>query len=161
MMVRHLYVVGNYLNHLYLQDVVHLVALQIQDEQNRDAVLTFLVVHRLHLRDVVVDEVLRHQLKMDCYLDVADEVRQLKMDCFLDVELQALHRLHLLHLHLYRHQLVQKLAQMVVKELAQLIRRELPLGLLNRLRVRRLIQQLTLDLLQRSFWQRSSSRLPS
>ena len=40
-MVRHLYVVGNYRDHLYLQGVVYLVALQNQDVQSQDAVLTF------------------------------------------------------------------------------------------------------------------------
>ena len=56
------------------------------DEQNLDVNRPFLVAVRhflVHLQDVVVDAVLRHQLKMDCYLDVVGvELRhQLKMDC--------------------------------------------------------------------------------
>ena len=88
-MVRHLCVVGNYLDHLYLQDVEYLVALQNQDALNQDVVLTFQVVHRLYLRDVVVGVELHHQLKMDCCQDVVDEelnFHQLKMDCCQDVE---------------------------------------------------------------------------
>jgi hypothetical protein len=72
MKVRHQCVVGNYLDHLYLQDVEHLVALQNQDALNQDAVLTFQDVHQLFLPDVVVGEELHHQLKMDCYQDVVD-----------------------------------------------------------------------------------------
>ena len=41
MLAHHQYVVGNYLDRLYLQDVVYLVAPQNQDAQNQDAVLTF------------------------------------------------------------------------------------------------------------------------
>ena len=56
------------------------------DEQNLDVNRPFLVAVRhflVHQQDVVVDAVLRHQLKMDCYLDVVGvELRhQLKMDC--------------------------------------------------------------------------------
>ena len=80
------------------QCVVHLDVLQILDEQNLDAIPPFLdEEHRLvHLEDVVVDAVLRHLLKMDCYLDEVDaELRHLlKMDCYLD-EVQVL--LELLH----------------------------------------------------------------
>ena len=93
MMVRHLCVVGNYLDRLYLLGAQYLVALQNQDALNQDVVLTFQVAHRLYLRDVVVDEVLRHQLKMDCCQDVVGEelnFHQLKMDCCQDVERQAL-----------------------------------------------------------------------
>jgi hypothetical protein len=71
-MARHLYEVGNCLDHQYLQDVVHLDALQNQDALNQDVVLTFLFVHRLHLLDVVVDVELRHLLKMDYYRDAED-----------------------------------------------------------------------------------------
>ena len=98
-MARHLYVVGNYLDRRFLLDVVYLVALQNQDEQNQDAVLTFQVVRLLHLLDVVADEVRRYQLKMDYCQDVVDEElmrHQLKMDYYLDVELQVLHLPHLL-----------------------------------------------------------------
>ena len=92
MLVHHQYVVGNYLDRLYLQDVVYLVALQNQDAQNQDVVLTFQVVHRLNRQDVVVDVELRCQLKMDYCPDVVDAERylfqlnqQLKMDCYRDV----------------------------------------------------------------------------
>jgi hypothetical protein len=47
-LVRHQYAVGNYLDRLYLQDVVYLVALQNQDAQNQDAVLTFQDAHQLN-----------------------------------------------------------------------------------------------------------------
>ena len=90
-LVRHPYVVGNYLDRLFLQDVVYLVALQNQDAQNRDAVPTFQGAHRLNRQDVVVDEELRFQLKMDYFPDVVGAQRhlfqlnqQLKMDCYPD-----------------------------------------------------------------------------
>ena len=56
------------------------------DEQNLDVNRPFLVAVRhflVHLQDVVVGVELRHQLKMDCYLDVVGvELRHpLKMDC--------------------------------------------------------------------------------
>ena len=56
------------------------------DELNLDVNRPFLVAVRhflVHLQDVVVGVELRHQLKMDCYLDVVGvELRhQLKMDC--------------------------------------------------------------------------------
>jgi hypothetical protein len=60
-MVRHLYVVGNYRDHLYLQDVEYLDALQNQDERNQDVVLTFQDAHQLNLLDVAVVAELRHQ----------------------------------------------------------------------------------------------------
>jgi hypothetical protein len=67
----HQYVVGNFLLKV---DVVMMDVLQILDELNQDAVLTYLDVVNLahHLLVVVVDVELRHQLKMDCYLDVVD-----------------------------------------------------------------------------------------
>ncbi len=49
MMARHLCVVGNYLDHLYLLGAEYLVALQNQVEPNQVVVLTFQVVHLLHL----------------------------------------------------------------------------------------------------------------
>ena len=49
-LVRHSYVVGNYLDRLFLQDVVYLVALQNQDAQNRDAVPTFQGERQLNRR---------------------------------------------------------------------------------------------------------------
>jgi hypothetical protein len=97
-MVRRLYVVGNYLDHRFLQDVEYLVALQIQDAPNQDAVRTFQDVHPLHQLVVVVDEELRHLLKMDYYQDVVDgeqNYHQLKTDYYPDEELQVLHLLHL------------------------------------------------------------------
>jgi hypothetical protein len=101
-MVRHRYVVGNYLDRRFLQDVECLVALQNQDVLNQDVVLTFQDVHLLHQLVVVVDEELRCLLKMDYYLDVVDEelnCHQSKMDYYLDVELQLLPLIHLqLHL---------------------------------------------------------------
>ena len=65
------------------------------DEQNLDVNRPFLVAVRhflVHQQDVVVDAVLRHQLKMDCCLDVVGvELRhQLKMDCYLDVVLERM-----------------------------------------------------------------------
>ena len=90
-LVRHQYAVGNYLDRLYLQDVVYLVAPQNQDAQNQDAVLTFLGAHQLNRRDVVVDVELRSQLKMGYCPDVVDAERylfqlnqQLKMDYYRD-----------------------------------------------------------------------------
>ena len=71
-LVRHQYVVGNYLDRLYLQDVVYLDALQNQVEQNLDAVLTFRDVHLVHRLDVVVGVELRHRLRMDYFQDVVD-----------------------------------------------------------------------------------------
>ena len=90
--MRHQCAVGNYLDHLYLQDAEYLVAPQNQDVQNQDVVLTFQVVHRLNRLDVVVDVELRYQLKMDYCPDVVDAERylfqlnqQLKMDYCPDV----------------------------------------------------------------------------
>ncbi len=66
--------------------MVRLVELQILDEQSLDENRPFLDEVRLHPVDVVVDEVLRHLLKMGYYLDVVDEVPRhlLQMDCFPD-----------------------------------------------------------------------------
>jgi hypothetical protein len=85
-MVRHLYAVGNFLDHQYQLVVVYLDALQNQGEQIQDVVLTFQAAHLLHLLVVVVGVELRHQLKMDYYLDAVDEELRylLKMDCYLD-----------------------------------------------------------------------------
>jgi hypothetical protein len=76
------------LNHP-MQDVVHLDVQQNLDAQNLDVIPPFLVAAHRFLANqlvVVVDVELRHQLKMDCYLDVVGvELRHLlKMDCFLD-----------------------------------------------------------------------------
>jgi hypothetical protein len=77
------------LNHP-MQDVVHLDVQQNLDAQNLDVIPPFLdVVLRFLENQLVVaaDVEPRHQLKMDCYLDVVDaELRhQKKMDCCLDV----------------------------------------------------------------------------
>jgi hypothetical protein len=68
----HQYVVGNFLMQV---DVEMMDVQQNLDALNLDVVLTFpdvvnLVHHRLNLLVVVVDVELRHQLKMDCFLDV-------------------------------------------------------------------------------------------
>jgi len=62
------------LDQMHQQDVEKMDALQIQDEQNLDAVLTFLDVVRHFLVNLVnladVEDVeLCHLLKMDCYQD--------------------------------------------------------------------------------------------
>jgi hypothetical protein len=71
------------LDQMHQQDVEKMDALQIQDEQNLDAVLTFLDVVRHFLVNLVnladVEDVeLCHLLKMDCYQDEVDaELRYL------------------------------------------------------------------------------------
>jgi hypothetical protein len=68
------------LDQMHQQDVEKMDALQIQDEQNLDAVLTFLDVVRRFLANLVdVEDVeLCHLLKMDCYQDEVDaELRYL------------------------------------------------------------------------------------
>jgi hypothetical protein len=68
------------LDQMHQQDVEKMDALQIQDEQNLDAVLTFLDVVRRFLAILVdVEDVeLCHLLKMDCYQDEVDaELRYL------------------------------------------------------------------------------------
>ena len=72
MHLHHLDEIDNFRDRPHLQDVVYLVALQNQDEQNQDVVLTFQGVHLVHLRDVVVDAELRHQLRTDYFRDVVD-----------------------------------------------------------------------------------------
>jgi len=74
------------LDHL-MQDVAHQDVQQNLDEQNLDAIPPFLVVvlqFLVNLLVVVVVAELRHQLKMDYFLDVVDaeQRHQLKMDCF-------------------------------------------------------------------------------
>ena len=71
--------------HLHLQDVVHLVVLQILDVVRLD--VEHLVA--LHPLDAVVDVELHHQLRTDYFLDVEDvELLPLpRMDCYLDVAL--------------------------------------------------------------------------
>jgi hypothetical protein len=60
------------LDRMHQQDVEKMDALQIQDEQNLDEVLTFQDVVRRFLANLVgvqVDVELCHLLKMDCYQD--------------------------------------------------------------------------------------------
>jgi hypothetical protein len=76
------------LNHP-MQDEVHLDVQQNLDAQNLDVIPPFPdEVHRFLVNqlDVVVDEELLHQLKMDYFLDVVDVElpHQLKMDYFRD-----------------------------------------------------------------------------
>jgi hypothetical protein len=95
-------VVGNYLFQFpHLLVAVHLDVLQNLDALNRDALLPFLDEVLPFPLVVVVDVELRHQLRMDCYLDVVGvELRHLsRMDCFQDgVQLAhlALHQLQVL-----------------------------------------------------------------
>ena len=74
--------------HLHLQDVVHLDVQQNLDEVRRD------VVHLdvQHPLVAVVDAELRHQLRMDYFLDEVDAelLHQLRMDCY-PGEVQVLH----------------------------------------------------------------------
>ena len=96
----HLYVVDSFLiRFLRLQDVVHLDVLQNLDEQNLDAHLPYLDV--VHLQDVVVDVELRHQLRMDCYQDVALQVLLVQLAQLVQ-EPQPLPSLLLLQLSLHR-----------------------------------------------------------
>ncbi len=84
--------VDNFLDRQHLLVLDQLGALQNLGEQNLDADLTFLVVHLVHLvfpLGVEADEVLRHLLKRDCYLDAVVEeemLQELKRDCYLDAE---------------------------------------------------------------------------
>jgi len=77
------------LDQMHQQDVEKMDALQIQDEQNLDEVLTFQDVVRRFLANLVgvqVDVELCHLLKMDCFQDeVGVELRYLlRMDCYPD-----------------------------------------------------------------------------
>jgi hypothetical protein len=106
-MLVHLYVVDSFLLR-HLLDVVHRDALQNLDEQNLDVHLPYLDVV-LHLAGVVADEELRHQLRMDYFLDVVGEElqHQLRMDYFLDeVQLES-KELQVLQHHSVRHLLLQ------------------------------------------------------
>ena len=82
-------VIDNFLDRRYRLDVEYLDALQNQDEQNQDVVLTFRDVHLVHLQVVVVDVEPHHQLRMDYFRDVVGVEPQvlfhlqLKMDCCL------------------------------------------------------------------------------
>ena len=70
------------------QDAEKMDALQIQDEQNLDAVLTFQDVVRRFLANLVdVEDVEPHrQLKMDCFQDEegVEPHSLLRMDCYPD-----------------------------------------------------------------------------
>jgi hypothetical protein len=87
MMVRHLYVVGNYLFRFrHLLDVVRQDALQNLDGQNLDELLPFL--DEVLLVVVLVDVELHHRLRKDYFQDeVGVELRHLlRMDYFQDEE---------------------------------------------------------------------------
>ena len=84
--------IDNFRDRQYLQDVEYLVALQNQDEQNLDVVLTFQDADLSNLKnqlDVVVDVEPHHQLRMDYFRDAVDVElsvlvhQQLKMDYYL------------------------------------------------------------------------------
>ena len=92
MHLHHRDVIDNFRDRRHLQDAVHLVVLQNLVAQNQDVVLTFRDVHLVRPQDVVVDEELHHQLRMDYFPDVVDVEQQvmfhlqLKMDYFQDAE---------------------------------------------------------------------------
>jgi hypothetical protein len=87
-LVHQMFEVQNHFPHQSLQCAVHQDELQNLDAQNLDESQPFQneVVLLENLVVFVVDAELRHQLKMDCYLDVVDAEQryQLKMDCYLD-----------------------------------------------------------------------------
>ena len=115
--------------------VVHLVVLQILDEQILDEIPPFLGVVLRFLADVAADVELRHLLKMDCFRDEADvELRHLlKMDCFRDEELVQLAWLHFqlraLPLHSWRPLLCWQLLWLVQALTPQYLRQVLRLTL--------------------------------
>jgi hypothetical protein len=149
-------VVGSF-RYQHLLDVVNLVEQQNLDGLNLDVDLTCQVVaHQLHQLVEQVDVELRHQLRMDYFLDAVDvELRfQMRMDYFLDVALESLALVLLQHQelrHRFQQQLVAQYCSRQSRALAQ------PLAQLNQLQVRQQVQQLILDLL-RLFWQPSSLR---
>jgi hypothetical protein len=139
--------------------VVHLDVLQILDEQNLDVIQPFLVVVRLFLEGVVVDEEPLHLLKMDCFQDEVgvEPHRLLKMDCFQDGVLQELVMLvsrHFLPRALPLHSL-QLLPCLLAPLLAQ------ALTLQYRRQVRRQAQLLVQRLLHPLALQQPSSLQPS
>jgi hypothetical protein len=152
----HLCVVGSF-RYQHLLDVENLVEQQNLDELNLDADLTCQVVaHQLRQLVVPVDVELRHQLRMDYFLDAVDvELHfQMRMDYFLDAALVSLALELMQHQelsHRFQQQLVAQYCFQQSRALAQ------PLAQLNQRQVRQLIQQLILDLL-RLFWQPSSLR---
>ena len=135
----HLCVVGSF-RYQHLLDVVNLVEQQNLDGLNLDVDLTCQVVaHQLHQLVEQVDVELRHQLRMDYFLDVALESLALVL-----LQHQELR-------HRFQQQLVAQYCSRQSRALAQ------PLAQLNQLQVRQQVQQLILDLL-RLFWQPSSLR---
>jgi hypothetical protein len=159
MLVRHQYVVGNYLFQFqHLLDVLHLDVLQNLDAQNLDALLPFLDEVLLFLVVVVVGVELRHLLRMDYFLDAvgAEPHSLLRKDYFLDeapLELLALLVQELLLLHLL---------QLSLLPVQPFQHRVMPSALQDQLRVLLQVLQLTLDLLQQSsLRQQSSLQRPS
>ena len=118
-MMERQYVVGNFLDRLYLLVVDQLDVQQNLDEQNLDEVQSFLVAHRLHQLDVVVDGVLRHLLKMDCYQDaevVEGQLFQMRTDYCQDEVRPLLHLQLLVQLELLAPLLALQLLQRSVWE---------------------------------------------
>jgi hypothetical protein len=155
--LNHLREEGNQYQHLL--DVVNLDELQNLDELNLDVGQTFLdVAHQLHQLDVAVDAELRHQLRMDYFLDaVGAELRHLlRMDCCRDAaELERLKaQLDLLEL-----QQQFQLELGVRYCFQQLLALAQPSVQLNQRQVLLLIQRLVLDWL-RPFSQQLSLRQP-
>jgi hypothetical protein len=150
MLVLHLYVVGNYLFQFrHLQVVLHLVVLQILDEQSLVALLPFLdevlpFPFQIDLADVVVGGELRYLLRMDYFQDVVVvEVRHLlRMDYFQDVVQPAELELQLA----LQVQLLLTL-QPLLHRVQAFQHRVMPSALPDQRRVRRQVLQLTLGLL--------------
>jgi hypothetical protein len=160
MLVLHQYEVGNFLFQFrHLLVVLRLVVLQNLDEQNLDALLSFLdevlpFPFQIDLVVVVVGVELRHRLKMDCYLDAVDEElrHRLKMDCYLDAEQPVQLALLLLQVLLQLLSLQPLLHHVQVSQ-----HRVMLLKLQDRPRVRLRVLQLTLDLLRKSSLRQQSS----
>ena len=139
-------VTDNFQDRRYLLVVEYLDALQNQDEQNQDVVLTFRDVHLVHLQVVVVDAEPHHPLRMDYFRDVVDVElqvlfhQQLKMDCYLDaVYLVCSLAQEFLHLPLV------PLVQLALPLPAQRFQRAMLLTPLNQRRVRRQVRRQVLD----------------
>jgi hypothetical protein len=157
MLVRHLYVVGNFLfqfPHLLVE--LHLVVLQNLDEQNLVELLPFLDEVHLFQLVVVVGVELRHRLRKDYFQDEVDvELRHLlRMDCYLDVVQLA---------QLVLHQMPVLLLLLLLLPLLHRVQafqhRVMPSVLQDQRRVRRQVLQLILDLLRQSSLRRQSSSL--
>jgi hypothetical protein len=138
---------------LHLQDVVHLDAQQNLDVVRRD------VVH-LDVQLPLVAEVdaeLRHQLRMDYFLDAEDAelLLQQRMDCYLD-EAQVLHpELVVLVLEQQVHLALLCMQQLQLKLPA--LPHVMPSALRDRHRALLQVQQRVLDLPQTSLEQQPSS----